>query len=170
MTHDQLHAFMQNFFSECLGTAQRKGNDYAGTVDPFKNFRSVGILGIDPEDGFLTRMMDKVMRVANLIHAGNRKVMDESIQDTLHDLANYTALLAAFLNDQELKGIHAPTDPFSEGVKWMEERLTGKTHIMGCDPCLNEPSRVTEPEPPGPCLNGPSKVTEPDPPEPCVQE
>lgn len=53
------------------------------------------------EQGFLVRMSDKYARICNLI--GNQKenaVLDEKVEDTLIDLANYSMLLAVYLKSK----------------------------------------------------------------------
>lgn len=79
----------------------KKNKDYGGQRgDPLSNFKDAVKLGVTPFDGCLVRMSDKFARICNL----NRKekegegasVSDESIEDTLVDLANY-ALLAICL-------------------------------------------------------------------------
>lgn len=79
---------------------ERKNSDYTGnTDDPFANFRQVETFNIcTTEQGFLTRMTDKMARIASLIGQGTEaKVKDESIEDTLKDLANYSILLICYL-------------------------------------------------------------------------
>ena len=69
---------------------ERKNKDYTGgSDDPFANFKSVEVLGISTEVGFLTRMMDKMKRIASFVHKGELAVKDESVTDTLQDLSNY---------------------------------------------------------------------------------
>lgn len=79
--------------------SRRKNSDYAGDGDPFLNFRAVELLGIDPGEAILVRMMDKMTRAGNLL---KRKAMvaDESILDTLLDLSNYADILRMFLENR----------------------------------------------------------------------
>lgn len=82
--------------------SEAKNADYAGSEDPFKNFRVVEFVTggrISAADGILIRMTDKVQRVANLLTAPNQ-VADEKIGDTLADLANYAMILKVFLEDE----------------------------------------------------------------------
>ena len=73
-----------------LELTKAKNHDYAKGDDPYKNFRLVEQLGIcSVETGILVRMCDKMSRIANLIDT-DAKVKDESIADTLIDLANYS--------------------------------------------------------------------------------
>lgn len=104
MTKKEYMEFAEQFFGNCLEISKKKNADYTGgDPNPFANFVSVEAIGIKTEHGFLTRMMDKMSRTASFINNGELKVKDESVIDTLSDLANYSALLAAFIisNNQE---------------------------------------------------------------------
>lgn len=104
MTKEQYLRFAEDFFEECIETAKKKNHDYTGkTDDPFNNFKAVESLGIQVEVGFLTRMMDKMKRIASFVGNGELKVKDESVKDTLQDLANYAALLAGYLESEKMK-------------------------------------------------------------------
>jgi hypothetical protein len=72
--------------------ASKKNEDYASPEDAFVNMRDMGELGI------LTRMQDKMARIKNLLQKENQ-VRDESIEDTLGDLANYANILILYLRD-----------------------------------------------------------------------
>jgi anti-sigma28 factor (negative regulator of flagellin synthesis) len=45
-------------------------------------------------------MSDKVSRIQQLIQNGKAEVKDESLEDTLLDLANYCHLLLAYLKEK----------------------------------------------------------------------
>lgn len=79
-----------------------KNHDYAGTDDPFKNFRSAGVVGISPDRAILVRVLDKLVRVSNLLDS-EQKVADEKIEDTILDVINYMAILKAMLDDKQSK-------------------------------------------------------------------
>lgn len=87
-----------------LETARAKNSDYAGAAtDPFQNFTRVESLGIcKAEVGFLTRMTDKLCRIANFVQAGTLQVKDESVHDTLMDLANYALLMSAYIESKKV--------------------------------------------------------------------
>ncbi len=83
-----------------LEIMKRKNADYAGTEDPFRNFKNVEVLGVcSTEAGLVVRMTDKLSRIANLIKQ-DAKVKDESISDTLIDLMNYANILKVYLNNK----------------------------------------------------------------------
>lgn len=81
---------------------EKKNHDYTGgSDDPFANFKYVESLGItSTEVGMLTRMTDKMSRINSFIKKGSYEVEDESITDTLLDLANYSILLAGYIKSK----------------------------------------------------------------------
>jgi len=104
MTKQEYWAFAAKFFEDCQELSKRKNADYTGgSDDPFGNFRAVETLAISTEVGFLTRMMDKMKRVASFVENGTLQVKEESVRDTLIDLANYSCLLAAYTLDEKAK-------------------------------------------------------------------
>lgn len=97
---------MEEFFAECIAISKRKNDDYCGAsvdADAHKNFRLVEQLGIaSTEKGLLVRMADKLARLSSLVGAKDGpQVKDESISDTLRDLANYCALLSNVMRDSK---------------------------------------------------------------------
>lgn len=98
MTKEGFFAFLETTYANCVETSKRKNADYAGDSDPFANFRLVEMLGIcSVETGILVRMTDKMARITNLLKEGKtNQVKDESVDDTLIDLANYSVILAAY--------------------------------------------------------------------------
>lgn len=101
MTKNELVDFSSNFFKDCHEIMKSKNADYSGAQeDTFANFKAVEIYGINTEVGFLTRMTDKMARIASFIKKGELMVKDESVTDTLRDLANYSMLLAAYIKSK----------------------------------------------------------------------
>lgn len=99
MTKSEYFEFAKEFFGVCIEISKKKNADYTGgSDDPFSNFTSVEMLDIKTEHGFLTRMMDKMKRVSSFVSQGSLQVKDESVIDTLRDLANYSCLLAGYLS------------------------------------------------------------------------
>jgi len=81
-----------------------KGNDYANE-DRLSNFKVAGAsCGITPELNCLSLMATKVARLGVLLN-NNNTPNNESIQDSLLGLANYTILLTMLLKDKESKSI-----------------------------------------------------------------
>ena len=87
---DYLREF-QALTAKMLETTTKKNNDYGGSSDPFKNFRSFEELGI------LVRMSDKFARLRTaIVEKRAFEVTDESVEDTCLDLANYALLLLCY--------------------------------------------------------------------------
>lgn len=88
---------LEQLYKENLEIARKKNADYASDQDPFANFNLAPLLaGISVERGILVRMSDKQARVSNLLDKP-AQVADESIEDSLADLANYALILIARL-------------------------------------------------------------------------
>lgn len=83
-------------------TMIKKNSDYSSAdPDPFHNFKAVEVAGVaTAEQGFYTRMTDKMMRIASFIKNGKLAVEDEKVADTLLDLANYSILFACYIQDK----------------------------------------------------------------------
>jgi hypothetical protein len=87
-----LHEF-QMITEELKNTVERKNNDYTGGGEAFANFELGEKIGIGPTDqGILWRMTDKLARVIALTKV-DAQVKDESVADTLKDLAAYAIIL-----------------------------------------------------------------------------
>lgn len=98
------HNFHQ-FLNKMLDTMEKKNADYTGASDdPFANFSRVQALDIcTTEQGFLTRMTDKLCRIASFAKRGKLSVESESVEDTLLDLANYAVIMACYIRTKESK-------------------------------------------------------------------
>lgn len=102
MNKQQYFEFAEQFFKDCLEISRKKNADYTGgTDDPFSNFSSIEVLEIPTEIGFLTRMMDKMKRVSSFVKNGELQVKDESVIDSLNDLANYCSLFAGYIKSKK---------------------------------------------------------------------
>lgn len=100
---DQYIEFHKQACERMQAITAAKNADYTGgSDDPFSNFRLVEALGIaSTEQGFLTRMTDKLSRLNSYVKQGTLQVKDESVEDTLLDLANYCLLFAGFIRDKQ---------------------------------------------------------------------
>lgn len=83
-------------FEEMQETLRAKNSDYAKDNDAFYNFREFGKLG------FLVRMSDKWSRLKGLIVTDKAPQVNETIRDTLLDMANYCVLLSVYLEEEDL--------------------------------------------------------------------
>lgn len=83
---------------------RKKNADYAGRhgVEPFANFTRCEAMGIcKTEAGMLVRMTDKMSRLSSFLESGKFEVKDESLEDTILDMINYSVLLYAYVTDKK---------------------------------------------------------------------
>lgn len=98
MNQTQFLARLSECYAENVEISRAKNADYANDGDPFQNFRLIDALTggkVSVEEGLLVRMSDKLQRVANLLNRPGQ-VKDESVSDTLSDLANYAMILRIY--------------------------------------------------------------------------
>ena len=105
MTKNEYMEFHRDCCQRMMDITRRKNHDYSGgdkSTDPFMNFTAVERMGIcSTEQGFLTRMMDKMARISTLSTGTQAQVRDESVEDTLLDLANYSILLLGYIKSRK---------------------------------------------------------------------
>jgi len=82
---------------EIAALHSRKNHDYARTDEPLSNFHRSLALGIEPWRGVLIRMSDKWSRLEQL--AGGKSPKNESMRDTLIDLAVYALIDVLLLEE-----------------------------------------------------------------------
>jgi len=88
----------REIFRECLEIMKKKNHDYSPTEDPFGNFRMYEYLGIcSIEQGILTRMIDKISRIIAILNKNQNMVYNETVEDTLIDLINYSTILLSYI-------------------------------------------------------------------------
>lgn len=99
MTRKEYLQYFETTVQEMYELTKRKNHDYSNDSNPFANFTRVEAMDIcTTEVGFLTRMMDKMSRISTFVKKGELKVKDESVKDTLKDLATYSILFMAYLD------------------------------------------------------------------------
>ncbi len=114
MTKKEWLAYHKEFCDKMTAITTAKNSDYCGlSDDPFSNFKQVGGLVQLPnvvEIGFITRMSDKMARIGSFVAKGTLEVKDESVIDTLCDLANYSILFAGYLKAKRLGVTNSPIE------------------------------------------------------------
>lgn len=101
MNQTEFTQAVQEVFKRASLLLQKKNSDYSGQADPFKNFNLCEAMGlVSVERGLLVRMLDKIGRISTLIK-NNSPQVQESIEDTLIDLINYSAILITYLKTKE---------------------------------------------------------------------
>lgn len=103
MNKTQFLQFHDRFTAEMRAISERKNSDYAGhSQSAFANFELIEKIGfLTTEQGFITRMSDKLSRLMTFVKNNELHVKDESVKDTLQDLANYCILFAGYLEYQK---------------------------------------------------------------------
>lgn len=92
MNLKQQQKFFDEFTIKMSELMLRKGRDYSG-LDRLSNFKIVGdITGVSAEITCLNLIAIKVARLGQLLNG--KTPNNESIDDTIIDLANYSLLLA----------------------------------------------------------------------------
>lgn len=108
MTNEEFLKFHKETIDKMHEICKRKNADYTGGNGAFANFVAVENINItSTEQGFLTRMMDKIMRINAFVQKGTLQVSDESVTDTLLDLANYSILMAGYIKSKKAKAMLA---------------------------------------------------------------
>ena len=143
MTRDEYFQFHEAMTKKMTAITKAKNADYTGAAgdDPFANFNRVDSLGVcSTEQGFMVRMLDKYMRINSFVQKGFLNVKDESVEDTLLDLANYCLLFAGYLRsvkDDKNKKVEAgptskgPLEAYIEEHKEKKEHQAKGTEIKG---------------------------------------
>ncbi len=88
---------IENIFNkECLKLVNSKNDDYANPTDFYANFRMSEQAGIPMFMGVHIRLLDKISRLNSFMERFNRtgeiSANHESIEDTLLDAINYSAI------------------------------------------------------------------------------
>jgi hypothetical protein len=95
MNLKQRQQYTINFLIRVQETLDKKGNDYASIQDPFSNFKnSSQLLKIPVEKVFLNEITKKISRIVELLE---KEAKNESIMDSVLDIAGYTCLLDNYL-------------------------------------------------------------------------
>jgi hypothetical protein len=98
MTKDEQIIFFEAFTQKQKDVMLSKGDDYAGG-DRLSNFKKAGtICGLNAELNCLNLIATKVARLGELLNGKEPK--NESVEDSILDLANYSILLAMIRNDK----------------------------------------------------------------------
>ncbi len=104
MTSEELFKIHKSLCATALSLMTKKNHDYAGKkgLEPFANFTRAEAMGITTtEKAILVRMLDKISRLSSFAEAGEFKVEDEKLEDTILDVINYSVLLYAFVQDKQ---------------------------------------------------------------------
>lgn len=76
----------------------KKGLDYGAVNDPYANVRGSTAFGIDAWVGALVRLNDKIVRLQSFIRNG--KLANESVEDSIQDIAVYAVIMRILYEEQ----------------------------------------------------------------------
>lgn len=97
---------VENTFAEVLAELQRlhdrKGADYDGERLQYANVRGSSDWGIEPWKGAMVRATDKLRRLQKYAHTCN--LANETVEDSLLDLATYTVIALVLWREQHNLG------------------------------------------------------------------
>lgn len=100
------HPSFYTFVQQMCEIHSSKNVDYGGG-NPLGNFLECAEIDVPPVIGIMVRLGDKWSRIKSLLKQGGvGQVKDESIIDTLMDMANYAILMAVMY---KLYGLYLPT-------------------------------------------------------------
>ena len=100
-----------------------KNHDYATNADPLSNFRECEGFGVDAGKGIMVRMSDKWSRLKQLELKGEALVKDESLLDTLLDLANYSVLRAILYIEKHPEALEKLLEKWNVRKEVQDENL-----------------------------------------------
>ncbi len=99
-TREQLFALHLDLTTRALQLMRKKNADYSHE-GPFQNFTACEAYGITAYDGLITRMSDKLSRLASVTRKGAE--VPETLDDTIIDLINYSVCFAGLLRSRGVK-------------------------------------------------------------------
>lgn len=101
MTRKEYLKEVKGFLDTVYKTVEQKSADYGNVDNPFGGFASAQIIGIPIEKSLLTRTVEKIVRVDNLLTKPN-SVKGETILDSIQDIVGYMAILNAYVKMQNM--------------------------------------------------------------------
>lgn len=87
---------------EMIALYERKNHDYGNSFS--ETYRKLGVISAT------TRMLDKMNRIVSLVTKDKQEVKDESLRDTLIDLANYAVMTIMELDGEKPSAEESATD------------------------------------------------------------
>ena len=109
MTKEQQEKCFDAIVEQMRNTLLSKGDDYAN-IDRLSNFKLAGnISGLNAKLNCLSLISTKVARLGVLLNS-NSTPKNESIRDSILDLANYAVLLDMIVEEEIPLGGYKPLD------------------------------------------------------------
>lgn len=102
-TTEEYLAFIDKTFADMKVLITAKNRDYTNGAGPFANFEQASDFGVDPFQGLMLRMGDKMQRVKSYCKQGSLQVKGEGIEDCFKDFIGYSLIALAMLNEKKGK-------------------------------------------------------------------
>jgi len=100
MVIDELIKKLKELYDKKMDIIQKKNHDYAKQSDVFSNFEYCAkVANIPVESVILVFIAVKIARLTELFN--KKEALNESIEDTLIDLSNYTDFLYVYLQSKK---------------------------------------------------------------------
>lgn len=93
---------IRKFMKRQLEILNKKGFDYSGEEKTTKNFKFHEDIGIPAEVSCFIRLSDKFNRLKSFFKRKDFKFKEETVEDTLIDLANYCIILYLILKEKKV--------------------------------------------------------------------
>ncbi len=90
----------ENILASMLDIHRRKAHDYTSEQSPLGNFMESRRVGVEASKACFIRLQDKYTRACNLIGGAQAQVKEETVEDTLVDMANYCILTILCLQEE----------------------------------------------------------------------
>jgi len=93
------HPMFYELLFQMADLHSRKNHDYSGEGEPFQDLKAARRMGVDPSLKVALRIQDKEARFENFCKMGTLLVADESVEDTLIDMANFSLIEIILLRE-----------------------------------------------------------------------
>lgn len=94
----------------------KKSKDYGSEEDPFLNLKSSINYGVEPWRGTLVKCGDKMARLSTYAQTG--KLANESVRDSLLDLASYAIVTLILLEEEQSKETTDDKNHLQQFYRW----------------------------------------------------
>ena len=111
-----------------------KNKDYAGD-NPLSNFMMCERMGIPAWKGVLIRISDKFSRLCSFANTEEFKVKDESVEDTLKDLAVYSLICLILYREKLLSDKVKDDIDLATDKEVLKEEVDLLNSITCCNKC-----------------------------------
>jgi hypothetical protein len=102
MERKELYELHEELCEKAHEIIKKKNEDYSKGSALANFYVCEALQAASPVNGIVVRLSDKISRIVSITEKGSQ-VEDESIEDTIIDMINYSVLLAAVIKDRKRK-------------------------------------------------------------------